>query len=504
MFETYRNFFAKNHSTRAVTAGFPEGGRRLAEGGWHRWRAVVDTGCYRVAAMTRGLRAWTCLWTAAALLGAGRQARANGAFPDSLGILLRQTKPDQIILATNFGLVTTDDGGKTWLWSCEQAASFNGTLYQLGPAPAERIFAVGQFGLIFTDDDSCTWTISGGSLSNLLARDAFVDPINQGRVWAIASPVGAASGATGVYRSDDSGMTFGPSLFDYKLSGGLLSIESARSDPDVVYVASFENRVCAGGDGGDAGDGDGDADGDAGAPMLCPVPRLMRSGDAGANWDDPLDLEPDLGQGMIRIIAIDPDQPRRVFLRFQPADASGDRLLISDDAGATIREAVRVKGQLTAFLRRADGTILVAGMNANAPEGFRSPDDGATFVPWNEAPTLRALAERDGRIYGAADFIKDGFAIGVSTDGGATFSPLMNFSQVHGIRPCVKEACLTTCEFNAGIMLWPPETCDPPPAGKTGCGCVAGREGATLGGLLVAAVMSLAVFARRARRRAGS
>ena len=455
--------------------------------------------------MKRGLQAWTCLWVTVALLGLVRQARGNGAFPDSLGILLRQTRPDQIILATNFGLVSSDDAGKTWLWSCEQAASFNAALYQLAPAPMERIFAVAQFGFIFSDDDSCTWTTGGGSLSSLVASDAFVDPINVGRVWAIAGPVGSGSPGTGtgVYRSDDAGVTFGPSLFDYKLSGGLLGIESARGDPDVIYVASFENRACAGGDdGGDAGGGDAgdDEDGASDAPPLCAVPRLMRSDDGGAQWTDPVDLEPVLGQGKIRIIAIDPDQPRRLFLRFAPSDGSGDRLIISDDGGATVQEAFRLMGQMTAFLRRADGTILVAGMKDNMPEGFRSADNGASFAPWIESPTLRALAERDGRIYGAADFIKDGYALGVSTDGGATFAPVMTFAQVNGIRPCLKATCLTECEFKAGIMLWPPETCDPQPAPKTGCGCAAGREGATLGGLLVAVLVG-GLATRRARRR---
>ena len=473
-------------------------------------RAGIDGGCYRVVSMKRRFRGWTCPGAAILLLlslGANRAARANGAFPDSLGILLRQSKPDQIILATTFGLVSSDDGGKTWLWSCEQSASLNASLYQLGPAPAERIFAVGQYGVIFTDDDSCTWTAGGGTLATLLGNDAFVDPVTLGRVWAIASPVGSGAVGTGVYRSDDEGATFGPSLYDYSLSGGLLSIESARSDPDVVYLASYEMKPCDGG-GADADAGDAGA-ADAGeVSRFCSVPRLARSSDAGAHWSDPIDLEPALGQGQVRIIAVDPEQSNRLFLRFSPADGSGDRMIVSDDGGTMVREAFRVRGILTAFLRRPDGTILVAGRKDNMPEGFRSSDNGGTFVPWIEAPTLRALAERDGRIYGAADFVKDGFALGVSTDGGATFSSVMTFAQVQGIRPCVKMACEMECEFKAGLTLWPPQTCDPPappPAHKTGCGCAAaGRDGAAggVGGVVVAALAALAAAAiMRARRR---
>src|SRR5262245_46799821 len=47
-------------------------------------------------------------------------ARANGAFPDSENILTPADRPQDILLVTNFGLVSSSDGGQTWLWSCEQ------------------------------------------------------------------------------------------------------------------------------------------------------------------------------------------------------------------------------------------------------------------------------------------------------------------------------------------------------------------------------------------------
>src|SRR5579872_3614515 len=45
-----------------------------------------------------------------AIAGAATPALANGAFPDAQQILLPSGKPDQIILATTFGLVISDDG----------------------------------------------------------------------------------------------------------------------------------------------------------------------------------------------------------------------------------------------------------------------------------------------------------------------------------------------------------------------------------------------------------
>lgn len=445
-----------------------------------------------------------CWLFALTLAGAPRPVRANGAFPDAMEILLPTGKPDQILLGTNFGLVISDDGGQTWTWSCEQMASTNGSLYQLGPVPMERVYAISQYGLVFTDDASCTWAAGGGSLANLLATDAFVDPTNQARVWAVAHPVGSTSVGTGIYRSDDGGVTFGSSLYDFPLPGGLISIESARSDPDIVYAALYEDRPCQLGDGGSADAGDADADGgDAGdAATLCPSPRLIRSGDAGAHWDDPIDLQPALGRGMARIIAVDPTDPRRLFLRFAPFDTAGERLMITDDGGQTFRQAFRVGGRLTAFLRRADGTILASGLEDAGPVGFRSSDGGASFTPWPGIPSLRGLAERGGRIYGSADFVKDGYALGVSSDGGNTFAPVMTFSQVKAIRACVQAACQDACEFKAGITLWPPETCGgPPPAQKTGCSCAAADAGAAASALSAAILFAACAMRAGLRRR---
>src|SRR5258708_29849004 len=187
------------------------------------------------------MRAWTSVAGAVAVIAAASSAGADGAFPDSQQILLPQGNPSQIILATNFGLVISDDAGKTWAWSCEQKASTNGNLYQLGPAPVERLFALSQFGLVYSDDGSCSWIASGGTLSSLLATDGFADPVDPARVWAIASPIGSGAGGTGIFRSDDGGLTFGPSLYDNPRPRGLVSVESGRADHDAVYSALYEN-----------------------------------------------------------------------------------------------------------------------------------------------------------------------------------------------------------------------------------------------------------------------
>jgi hypothetical protein len=48
-------------------------------------------------------------------------AQANGAFPDSMGILLPVDQPNVIIATTNFGLLVSEDAGATFGWICEEA-----------------------------------------------------------------------------------------------------------------------------------------------------------------------------------------------------------------------------------------------------------------------------------------------------------------------------------------------------------------------------------------------
>src|SRR6185312_6916921 len=84
----------------------------------------------------------------AALLLAPGTARADGAFPNALAILVPADRPDEIVLGTNFGLVGSEDGGRTWTWSCEQAITSFGRLYQMAPAPTHRLYAVAQGKLV--------------------------------------------------------------------------------------------------------------------------------------------------------------------------------------------------------------------------------------------------------------------------------------------------------------------------------------------------------------------
>jgi MYXO-CTERM domain-containing protein len=408
-----------------------------------------------------------------------KQAVADGAFPDSMQIFVPADAPHRIILATNFGLITSDDDGATWEWSCEPRNDDNTILYQKAASPSPRIFAVLiAHPMVYTDDLACTWTASGGSLSTLVARDAFADPTSADRVLAAAVAPTATLQPSSVYRSTDGGLTFGPALISGPTGGDILGIESAVSDPATMYVAMY----------GSANN------------LIDPI--LARSSDSGVTWSS-MDLGGTLGAATIRIIAVDPTDPLHLFLRVG-ISSGGEKLGISTDGGRTFTEPVSVDKQLTAFALLSGGTILVAGLDtAGNPVGFRSSDRGATFVPWLNPPHVRALAERNGKLYAAAENFLDLFAAGVSTDEGATWTPILTYDQVKRIKPCVQTVCQDVCDNLAGLTLWPQTVCGDVPVTmpKTGCGCRTAGEKPGGGADLASVLGTLAVATALARRR---
>src|SRR5580698_2583677 len=201
------------------------------------------------ASLARGL---LLLVAALGPLLSARDARADGAFPDSLSILTPAQLPNETLLATNFGLVMSFDRDQTWIWSCEQPLNSFGTLYQMGPPPKNRIFAIAA-GLIYSDDSSCTWNAAGGAAT---AADAFADPTNPNRVLAVVtSTVGDAGSVYTVVESSDAGTTFPQLRYTAAAGDHITGVEISRSDPQTVYLTltsgtAYTPKVAATTDGG--------------------------------------------------------------------------------------------------------------------------------------------------------------------------------------------------------------------------------------------------------------
>ena len=63
--------------------------------------------------------------------------------------------------------------------------------------------------------------------------DAFLDPVSGTRVLAI----GVVNQMYSLFQSTDAGATFGPALYQAAAGQTMTSVEIARSDPNVVYLA---------------------------------------------------------------------------------------------------------------------------------------------------------------------------------------------------------------------------------------------------------------------------
>ena len=367
------------------------------------------------------------------LFGSPGSVRANGAFPDGEQMLFPRSHPDHMFVATNFGLVLSEDGGESWQWVCESPFILTALahLYQLGAGM--RVFAVSTAGLVHSDDAGCTWT-PGGGLEGLIATDAFVDFRDPTRVFALAQ---TPQGIHTAYASDDSGETFGALLYTGRIDEVLTGIESATSDPQIVYLASYMLV------------GDGER-----------VVRFQRSMDGGSSWESTA-LTDQLA-GTMRIIQVDPEDPAHVFMRLTTPDLD-DQLIVTEDGGATYRTLLDRPGSMRAFLRRSDGSYLATWEAAAIVEAFRSEDGGDSFEPWPLAIRARAFTERDGRLYALGSESFDGHALFVSGDDGATWEPVMRYADMTGPKACLVEHCGPACVEYADMKLWPVQICPAPP-----------------------------------------
>jgi photosystem II stability/assembly factor-like uncharacterized protein len=443
------------------------------------------------------------------VLGAPRDARANGAFPESYQLILPVDQPRQIYLATNFGLIISDDEGASWSWTCEQKETVNASLYAITAPPLDRLLSLSSLaGLAYSDDGSCTWASSEGSLANVLASDYFPDPTNAMRVYAMGKDPNDDNAVPQVFPSDDGGKTFGAAIFTAAANLQLAGLENARTDPKTIYLAAFTNDF---------------------------KPRLERSTDGGATWQE-FDVEASLGTNNFRIIAVDPNDASTLTVRVIEKD--GESLAISHDSGQTFTKVATIAGQFTGYARMDSGTIVVSGALVTEGVGFRSTDGGKTFTDWTprtesdagvldmgadggapRPPHIRALAARGGKLYAAAKNFSDDWAVGVSTDEGVTFQRLTRYDEVKSILACAQQACRDSCDYQAGLQIWPPAVCsvnDPdaelppeqptpvpePPAAATGCGCTTGGAfgPAGLAGAIAAVVLLVGRGRPRARR----
>ena len=444
-------------------------------------------------------------------------AFADGAPPGTQAVLLPRDRPNEIVLATNFGLVFTANNGANWTFSCEVDATTAGYRYIVGPpalasggVSGDRIFGISlaEPGAPFSADDGCTWKLSGGAIVDpanpALATDVFPDPSDPARVFLIAIPSQPEDAPGSIYRSLDGGVTYSGPLYTptVGMRPTVTGVEVAASSPSTVYVTWYERVI--------------------------DTPHLAVSHDGGDTWTD-VPIAAQLGALKPYLAAVDPQDPQTIYLRTASADTAADRsegLVISSDGGATWRQPLSITGgTIQAFVRRQNGELLVLGRGAmvnglNPPSTlFRSTDGGQSFVGEALAFHGQGLNERNGTLFLATDNIIDLVAL-ASSDDGRAWKVRLRLEEISGIKSCVQATCAQACDYLAGLKTFPPETCDAPAdagapdggakdaatdgkvSGGGGCGCTTAGDRSPSG--WVGLVLGVVGLARPRRRRASA
>jgi hypothetical protein len=440
------------------------------------------------------MRRSTAILVGLLALAAGPRAQADGAFPDSMQIMVPPDKPHEIVVGANFGLLVSEDDGTTWNWLCEDVIGACAHLYQMNAPPSDTILTLTAMGLVVLSNNACTQALTQASFGGLRVAitDAFPDPTDPAHVLATGF-TSTVSGVSALYESRDRGLHFASELYEAPAGLVLSGVENARATTQTVYLTA---------------NGDGTSTN---------KPTILRSTDGG-NMFQAFDQSAMLGARVVKLAAVDPTDAQKLYLRASDTAAHVDSLAISEDGGATstVRLSFPTNYQMTAFLKMADGTLLVAGLQPTAgksgacgandltggdpPAAYISTDGGQHFDTWSNAPRVRALGERAGVLYAVTNNYVDGFAVATSTDKGAHWTPILRYDHIGGPLSCQAQACaaawanlMDTFGINDG------GTMPKQPGGGCGCSLATVERSAAWPGVMLGLVL-LALRAARRRR----
>ena len=318
-------------------------------------------------------------------------------------------------------------------------------------------------------------------LAGLEAR-AIGPAVMSGRIAAIdAVPgppatiyLGSASG--GVWKSSDGGVTFRPVFDEHTQSIGAIAVDPTKTQ--TVWVGTGEswtrNSVSVGSgvykstDAGERWTSMGLTDSERIARILvhprhgdsvfvCATGHLWdgsdergvyRTTDGGKTWQRVLFVNRDTG---CSDLAMDPQDPRILYAGmwqfrrradFFTSGGPGSGLFKSTDGGATWRPLTRglpdgEKGRVAVAVAPSRPSVVYAVVEARRTALYRSDDLGESWVEVNASNAAQARPFYFATlIVDPSDFnrvYKPGFSLGISTDGGKSFSSFLTAgASVHG------------------------------------------------------------------------
>jgi hypothetical protein len=422
-----------------------------------------------------------CALVVAVCLLAAAPARAH-APPYATDIRwIGESAATKIVVRTNRGLLVGDSASRAFRLVCNDA--FRAALVEVVPTAElpDGGLLVGTYaaGLLRSDPTFCDFEPVGPE--GMSPIDVKSDL--EGNARALLLPLDGSDGS--LFESNDGAASFRALS---PVGTAPTAYVSAPSNSQRVYVSTNTTS-------GNSSTG-----------------HVLSSDDGGKQFTDRV-IELDGSELRAFVLAVDPEDSERVFVRTQSRDGlTPERLLRSEDGGQTFQTVLHAEGPLTVAL--AGGGTVWAG---SATGLYRSRDSGATFAPSTDNGLVRisCLAVRAGELYACA-LNELEFGVLVSKDDGATFDWFLRFSQV-----TARAECSPTSDEGARCAAafedWSLEQLVPAgdggagsfgggelpsaetPRDEPGGGCRMGKPGKRTSGLWFLALLGLARYRRRAR-----
>ena len=336
-------------------------------------------------------------------------AHANGAFPAVSQLLADPSDATHLLLRSNFGLLTTRDGGQNWDLVCEAGVGYQ----NLEPAVAVlgdgTTLAALSTGIAHGSSNECEFA-SGTGVSTYVADVARVPGT---RAAAVAVSVDFDQNASQVWHTTDGGASFRPwgiALDDLNAT----TLEVASADASILYVS-----------------GASQSDGVRGV--------LARSNDGGQSWAR-FEVPGASRVSAPYIAAIAADDPNTVYVRLS---GTPGRLLATHDGGRQLDDVLDFSGPFDGFALSPDGRYALASGRSDGV--WRAPTSSLSFEQLSCAH-LRCLSWTESGLFACADEFQAGFLVGQSFDQGQTFGARLHLSCVRGPLSCpdqssVSQAC---------------------------------------------------------------
>ncbi|MEO5731690.1 MAG: hypothetical protein ABI134_27400 [Byssovorax sp.] len=344
---------------------------------------------------------------AAAVTLAGLPALANGRFPAAGQIAVDPSDPTHLLVRTTYGLNVSHDNGAHWSWICESAIGYGGTEDPMVAITADGSIIAGIFeGLSASHDQGCQWDFAQAGLKDRYVIDLATERASpKNSVLLISNSIGGSMFLTQLWETKDNATTWTVAGVDMPADFLGLTLDAAPSDPSRVYVSGRYGKP-----------------GYEGA--------IERTNDRGKTWQKLL-IPGSNDLALPYIGGIDPQNPDVVYVRLD-ADKT-DQLVVTKDGGTTWQNIFKSTGNLLGFAVSPDGLTIAVGGDTDGL--WTAPSSTLEFTQVSKIST-RCLTWTTAGLYACADEFVDGFAAGVSTNQGKTFTPVMHLQLLCGPLAC--------------------------------------------------------------------